>query len=310
MAMAIENETDLLKMDVGSEHDFASMRDAVELRHGLMFIIGTISFFNFVNWVVKFIGPPKTLNDEEWKWRNLYVSWVHALITSIWTLSCMFLYPEMFSSLLQHVNYVTYFCVCFGTGYFFYDFLDLILNNKFFIMWEVVVHHIAVASMFYYNVHIRAHIGFNIIALSVEVNSFFLHWRKLLQMVKTPYDSPKYVTIKYLNLGTFVVFRGVPLSMITYCCFIWRNKVSTMYYIGICMSIFVMDVLNVILFWRLLKSDVLRSSLSSDKVKSNGSDFQQDCCPSSNGKNSNGFPLVFDCKASLNGVKPSEKKYE
>ncbi|KAI8783046.1 TLC domain-containing protein 2-like [Biomphalaria glabrata] len=300
MAMAVGNDSNFLEMDV-EEEDFAAMRESVELRHGLMFIIGTISFFNLVNWIVKSYGPPKSLKDEEWKWRNLYVSWVHALITSLWTLTCMIVYPEMFSSLLQHINYVTYFCVCFGTGYFFYDLLDLILNNKFFIMWEVVVHHIAVASMFYYNVHIRAHIGFNIIALSVEVNSFFLHWRKLLQMVKTPYDSPKYLAIKYLNLTTFIVFRGVPLSMITYCCFVWRHRVSAMYYVGICLSIFVMDVLNVILFWRLLKSDMLRGPEKKIGGLKTASSAVCENLHSSNGKSSNGHVLV-------NGYKPSLKE--
>ncbi|CAL1544592.1 unnamed protein product [Lymnaea stagnalis] len=305
--MATENETERLKlkMVVEKEPDFATMRDSIELRHGLIFIFATISFFNLLNWIIKSYGPPKSLKEEEWKWRNLYVSWVHALITSVWVILSMLLYPEMFSGLLQHINYMTYFCVCFGTGYFFYDMQDLILNNRLFAMWEVVLHHIAVASMFYYNVHIRAHIGFSIVALSVEVNSLFLHWRKLLQMVKTPYDSPKYLIIKYINLSTFVAFRGVPLSMITYCCFVWRHKVSMMYYIGICLSMFVMDVLNVILLSRLFKSDILRSSKGGPS--SICSTLRRDCA-SFNGYSTNGHVVHNNGNHISNSIKESVKK--
>lgn len=113
--------------------------------------------------------------------------------------------------------------------------------------------------MFYYNVHIRANIGFNNVALLVEVNTFFLHWRKLLQMVGTPYHNRKYLIIKYLNLASFVVFRFGACVAITTAIFFWRSKVSPTYYICICFAMFFMDILNVVLFWRLCKSDILRA---------------------------------------------------
>ncbi|XP_059139039.1 TLC domain-containing protein 2-like isoform X2 [Physella acuta] len=254
-------------MNNGDEPDYTRMREAIELTHGHIFILGTIVFFSIINWIIKTKGPPKSLSDEEWKWRNLYVSWVHAFCSSVWVLSSMIFCSEMFSDLFHYINHFTYFCVCFGTGYFIYDSLDLLVNNRLLQMWEVVLHHLAVTSMFYYNVNIRAQIAFSIVALSVEVNSFFLHWRKLLQMVKTPFDSPLYLTIKYINLVTFAVFRGVPLYVITYSVFTMGHMVTTAYYIGICLSMFVMDVLNVILFWRLLKSDLLRGPSGSPRSK-------------------------------------------
>lgn len=118
--------------------------------------------------------------------------------------------------------------------------------------------------MFYYNIHIKSQIAFNIVALTVEINSVFLHWRKLLQMAKISFDSPKYLLVKYINLISFVIFRGGPLVTISICCIIWRHKVSMTYLLGITLTTFLMDILNLILFWRLFKSDILRGSRGVD----------------------------------------------
>jgi hypothetical protein len=61
--------------------------------------------------------------------------------------------------------------------------------------------------MFYYNLVNCEWLPFNVVALTVEVNSFFLHSRKLLQMVGTSYTSPLYRITIFLNISTFVVFR-------------------------------------------------------------------------------------------------------
>lgn len=132
-----------------------------------------------------------------------------------------------------------------------------------------------VNGMFYYNVHIKENIAFNIIALFVEVHTFCLHWRKLLQMVGTPYNTRKYVIVKYLNLGAFAIFRFGATFTITWGIFTYHNLVTWTYYICICLSMFFMNILNFVLFWRLLRSDVLRK-----RSEVNGSacrNIQKDC---------------------------------
>lgn len=69
-----------------SEPNFTQMRDAIEYRHAVYFLFCTVLFFQFANWIIRSQGPPKSLRVDEWKWRNLYVSWIHALIVSLWTL--------------------------------------------------------------------------------------------------------------------------------------------------------------------------------------------------------------------------------
>ena len=114
---------------------------SIELRHGIYMMLGTILFFHMVNWILKSRVPPDSLKDDEWKWRNLYVSWIHAVVVSVWTILSMFLYPELFQDPMLHVNYFTYFNVCLPTGYFVYDFLDMLLHGKVLTFWEVTLHH-------------------------------------------------------------------------------------------------------------------------------------------------------------------------
>ena len=187
------------------------MKEDIELKYGLYFVVCGIVFFQILNRIIKFKGPPAELKEVEWKWRNLYVSWVHGILVVTWALMCVILYPEMFQDLFSHINYFTYFCVCFSTGYFTYDLLDSVANGNVISNWEVTLHHLANGSVFYYNVLIKSHIGFNIIAFFLEFNSIFLHWRKLLQMVSEPYTSRRYLAVKHLNLLTFLIFRYVLL---------------------------------------------------------------------------------------------------
>ena len=112
--------------------------------------------------------------------------------------------------------------------------------------------------MFYYNVHLRAQIGFNVMALIVEFNSLFLHWRKLLQMVAVPYNSRHYLMVKYGNLISFSLFRFGGTFLITWSIYAFGHQMSAVYWWCISFSMLFMNILNVVLFRRLFMGDVLR----------------------------------------------------
>ena len=40
--------------------------------------------FQFANQILIITGPPKSVQTEEWKFRNLFISWIHALIVGVW----------------------------------------------------------------------------------------------------------------------------------------------------------------------------------------------------------------------------------
>ncbi|CAL1544590.1 unnamed protein product [Lymnaea stagnalis] len=248
-------------MIVEDNSDFSTARDGIEFKYGTIVVLGSTTFFYvLVKGAVKSIRRPTSLNEEEWSWRNLYVSWIHSCLCAMWVLMCILMYPELFNDPVYHINYVTYFCTCFGTGYFLYDFLDIVCNKKISLRWEIVIHHIACFALFYYCIYMKALIGFSILALSVEVNSVFLHWRRLLLIVRTPFESPKYILIKYLNLATYLVFRGAPLYIITSSCFTMYHLVTLEFLTLGCTAMFLLDIMNVVLFWRCFKNDVIRGS--------------------------------------------------
>ena len=47
-------------------------------------MISSILFFLSLNLLVTVIGAPTYIRADFWKWRNLLISWIHALIVGIW----------------------------------------------------------------------------------------------------------------------------------------------------------------------------------------------------------------------------------
>ena len=115
-----------------------------------------------------------------------------------------------------------------------------------------------VASILFYDMNVKLCISFNIVGLMMEINSFFLHSRKLLRMTNFPFDHWFYRTVVYLNLVTFLIFRGYPSVRITYALFMEYHHVPRLYLYGMYACMFVLNGIYPVLFWRLLKSDVLR----------------------------------------------------
>lgn len=130
-----------------------------------------------------------------------------------------------------------------------------------------------VTSMFWSNVHTGSCIGYNCVALMAEINSFFLHSRKLLQMSEIGFNHWFYKLVTYLNLFSFVSCRGFSICRIFYGMYIEPSRVPRLFYICLSMSMVVMSVINVILFWRLFKSDILKPQKQQPKLNGNHNSF-------------------------------------
>lgn len=124
-----------------------------------------------------------------------------------------------------------------------------------------------VASMFWYNFHCKMCIGYNVVALMAEINSFFLHSRKLLHMLHFEFDNKFYRGVCIVNLLTFFFCRGWSLCRISYGMFTENSRVPVFYFRCLTGSIFVMNMINPVLFWRLLKNDILRNWFSKPSKK-------------------------------------------
>lgn len=100
----------------------------------------------------------------------------------------------------------------------------------------------------------------NVLALMMEVNSALLHGRKLLQMFGMPFSHWFYRIVVVLNLISFLFFRGVPLSLLWIGFYHNFYRCTTAHAFALGIVLVFMAFLNPVLFWRLLKNDLLRGS--------------------------------------------------
>ncbi|CAH8484353.1 unnamed protein product [Heterobilharzia americana] len=105
----------------------------------------------------------------------------------------------------------------------------MLVQKQIFSMWELTLHHIAVLGAFTYNVINVRYIAYNVIALLAEVNSIFLHTRKLMQMYKIhPMNIIRRLN-SLINLITFICCRGFALFCISYGIYMNPDKISSFY---------------------------------------------------------------------------------
>ena len=132
--------------------------------------------------------------------------------------------------------------------------------------------------MFWYIMHMMTCVPYSLIALLTEVNTVFLHCRKLYQMSRADLSHWTYRLLVTANIVTFAVFRGIALGWITFGLTDGRQnvRVSPWFYWCLWTSMVIMNVINPIFFWKLLKSDFLRkrSQKPADDVISNGTNMK------------------------------------
>jgi len=123
----------------------------------------------------------------------------------------------------------------------------------------VCVLRLQVISCLAYSLAENQFVAHSVVALIVEVNSVFLHLRKLMQILDIGFHHPLYRLVCLLNLVSFVLCRFVlSLTVATHALIAYRHRMSTFYYTILAPTIAVLWLLNIVLFWRLFTSDVLR----------------------------------------------------
>lgn len=204
----------------------------IDQRIAFLAVVFSVVFFRISNLIVaKFIQPPLRAASDPWRWRNLFVSWIHAILCGCWDIICFTVYPEMFDDLAAHINYFTYTLVAFSTGYFTYDSIDMYLNNRLLYDWGVTLHHLIVLIFFVYNIQTKYAIGLTCVALMVEVNGMFLHARKLMQIFQYGFEHKMYIAnnnICYFsrlsnrkNISCFLIRMSRIYSAFTQCVYMF-----------------------------------------------------------------------------------------
>ncbi|CAG2210216.1 unnamed protein product [Mytilus edulis] len=219
--------------------------------------------------VVTKFGKPETLKDgvSFWKWRNILISWIHAVIVGTWDFMCLWWYPDLFQDPVFYINNVMYLMVPFSIGYFLYDLYDMMTNEQQLIDWEIVLHHVLLSTVMIYSWTNKLCIAYSVILLTSEINSIFLHLRKLLQFTKVNFNSWLYQLVAMLNLFTFITCRLFPQSRLMFGFYTDGHRISKSYFILLLLTYPIGFVINIVLFWRILKSDVLRRLKGNGKLR-------------------------------------------
>lgn len=237
--------------------------DSVSITQANILCVLSTVFFYILAEILNKIGKPNFVasDAEFWRWRNILISWVHGVLCGVWDFLCVVWYPDCLRDPVAFINNFTYLMIPFSAGYFIYDFIDLMQNKRLSINWEITLHHTIIVTSFIYNWTAKTCVGYNVLALMAEMNTIFLHLRKLLQMCKFGFDSKIYQTITFFNLLTFITCRLIPQARLFSGFYFDSHRVSTTYLIFFGFTVTTGIIINIILFWRLVKTDILKGVL-------------------------------------------------
>ncbi|CAF0718986.1 unnamed protein product [Rotaria sp. Silwood1] len=229
-------------------------------------IYTTLSFICFliIDQTTKSISKIKAENNRNNNWlrQNTLLSFIHSSICSILIVIAVLRAPEMFDDPLSHINFFNYALIAFSVGYFFWDFFDC-LQNSTSSTFAILIHHIIVITFFLHILLRTRNIGYGLYALSLEINSVFLHARRLLRWYSPISPSRNYKkTLKlYIDIGnyiTFILFRfGVVITGL-WQLYVQRHRLDPIVHIFTLMCVSSIGILNIVLFYRLVKNQISR----------------------------------------------------
>ncbi|CAF0775131.1 unnamed protein product [Rotaria sordida] len=224
-------------------------------------------FFLIIDQTTKSISKIKDQNNRNnnnnnWLRQNTLLSFIHSSICSILIIIAILRAPEMFDDPLSHINFFNYTLICFSVGYFFWDFFDC-LQNSTSSTFAILIHHITVITFFLHILIRTRNIGYGLYALSLEINSVFLHARRLLRWyspISSSNNSKKILKL-YIDIGnyiTFILFRFGVVIIGLRLLYIQRNRLDPIVHIFTVMCVSSIGILNIVLFYRLVKNQISR----------------------------------------------------
>ncbi len=240
------------------EKDFSS-EDLIDPKWVYMGMICSALCFEVINRIVAAVAIPSKLSTEQWIYKNILVSWIHSLIVGTLDLTVVLIYPDLRQDPVAFYNASTYSVVTLSVGYFLYDLIDQYRNGAVLSNWGVSVHHVMIIILFTHHLHTCTCVGLTCIALLPEVNSVFLHFRKLLQYWKVDFNSTIYRHNVWINMITFLIFRFFVNIWLLYNLFTsdWHERLSFSFLVTFYTSGLVWTPMNVVIFQGLLRKDFL-----------------------------------------------------
>ena len=241
----------------------------------IIYILSSYCFFTILNRRIVSIKMDKST----WKKRNTLLSFIHAAICSVLLVIGILRAPEIFQDPLSHSNRFNYALIALSIGYFLYDSVDC-LQNATLLINGFLFHHVIVIVFFIHVLFYTRNVGYAIYGLSLEVNSFFLHARRLFRWfspILTSIDNNN--RLKLLidagNYITFILFRfgTVVIGLRALC--IQGHRMNSIAHIFTAVISLCIGILNIVLFYRLIKSQLIGKSKNQKRIADGGWDFNR-----------------------------------
>ncbi|CAH1800424.1 unnamed protein product [Owenia fusiformis] len=223
--------------------------------YGLLVVLCSGLCFQVLNKLLDCGGIPKSAEGQKWRWKNILISFIHACISGSWSLYSFYDNPKMLEDLMWTHNNVSYTLISMTVGYTIYDCIDMLIYQRGRQTYELLVHHAVIIICFGIAIMSYIYVGYACLALMVELNSAFLHLRQLLQILGFKKDNSTYRLNSLVNLGTYIVFRIATLAWMTRWLVINKDLIPFVVYTCGSIGLAVMTIMNIVLFYRLLRSD-------------------------------------------------------
>lgn len=238
----------------------------------IIYTLPSFLFFFIINRHVVGVSSQNRVHSKaNWPQRNTLISFIHSSLSSIFVVIAIIRAPEIIDDPFSHINRFNYAIAAFSFGYFLWDFIDCKKNSPLSVF-GILVHHIAAIWFLGYVLFYTRILGYALYGLSLEINSVFLHARRLLR-----WYTPKSLSVKskemlctFVMIGnylTFFIFRFGVVGVCLHSLYYYGYRVSLKFYICVGLATFCVCILNLILLYRLINNDLkINSKLKGDKT--------------------------------------------
>ncbi|XP_004746924.1 TLC domain-containing protein 2 [Mustela putorius furo] len=225
---------------------------------GLLVTGASFAVFRGLHWTLQLLPTPGSAAQDSWKWRNICVSLVHSLLTGVWALLGLSLYPQMAADPINGHPSWALVLVAVSVGYFLADGVDMLLNQTLGQAWELLCHHSVVVSCLSTAILSNQYVGLCVVSLLLELNSVCLHLRKLL-LLSHQAASLAFSVASWATLATLALFRLVPLGWMSLWLIRQQHQVPPPLVILSGTGLVTVGAISITLGIRILVNDVLRA---------------------------------------------------
>ncbi|XP_072042591.1 TLC domain-containing protein 2-like [Amphiura filiformis] len=212
--------------------------------------------------------PEKYSGYTKCKWRNVMGSILHAVLVSMVGFYCVFRSPEYMSERVTTHTTLGEVNICITIGYLVYDASDLMRFQGVYSTWPILTHHCCLFLLgFGCIMYHQQLVAYALMGSMIETNSIFLHGRQLLLMYGFSKDSLIYKINNAFNIFTYITFRliGGSIMLLVFLPADY-DKMSSFWFVVFTLAILTLVVINMILFYRLIRSDFIAKDYRSSNI--------------------------------------------